>query len=34
LERLAVKCFVTLGIADEKPVAPARLPLEDVVTVV
>jgi nitroreductase len=34
LERLVVKCFVTLGIADEAPPAPVRLPLQDVVKVV
>jgi nitroreductase len=34
LERLTVKCFVTLGFADEAPKAPGRLPLQDVVTVV
>jgi nitroreductase len=34
LEGLAVKCFVTLGVADEAPKAPERLPLQDVVRVV
>lgn len=34
LERLAVKCFVTLGLADETPKASQRLPLQDVVKVV
>ena len=31
---LTVKCFVTLGIADETPSAPERLPLQDVVQAV
>jgi nitroreductase len=34
LERLSVKCFVTLGMADETPAASERLPLADVVKVV
>jgi len=34
LERLAVKCFVTLGLADEAPKATERLPLANVVKVV
>jgi len=34
LEPLVVKCFVTLGLADEAPKAPERLPLADVVKVV
>ncbi len=34
LERLAVKCFVTLGLADEAPKATERRPLADVVKVV
>lgn len=34
LEHLAVKCFVTLGLADETPRSPGRLPLADVVAVV
>ncbi len=34
LEQVAVKCFVTLGLADETPKAPERLPLHDVVKVV
>jgi nitroreductase len=34
LERLTVKCFVTLGLADETPASSPRLPLQDVVTVV
>ncbi len=34
LEHLAVKCFITLGLADEAPKASERLPLADVVQVV
>jgi nitroreductase len=34
LDQLVVKCFVTLGLADEAPKAPERLPLADVVKVV
>lgn len=34
MERLAVKCFVTLGLADEAPKATERRPLADVVKVV
>lgn len=34
LEGLAVKCFVTLGVADETPAAPERLPLQDAIRVV
>jgi nitroreductase len=34
VEGLAVKCFVTLGLADEAPTAPERLPLRDVIQVV
>jgi nitroreductase len=34
VEGLAVKCFVTLGLADEAPTASGRLPLQDVVRVV
>ena len=34
LENLVIKCFVTLGMADEAPMAPERLPLQDVVQVI
>jgi nitroreductase len=34
VEAMAVKCFVTLGVADEAPRAPERLPLQDVIRVV
>jgi nitroreductase len=34
VEGVAVKCFVTLGVADEAPTAPERLPLQDVIRVV
>lgn len=34
VEGLAVKCFVTLGLADEAPTAPERLPLQQVIRVV
>jgi len=34
VEGMAVKCFVTLGVADEAPTAPERLPLQDVIRVV
>jgi nitroreductase len=34
VEGVAVKCFVTLGVADEAPAAPERLPLQDVIRVV
>lgn len=31
LEKIKIKCFVTLGMADEQPQAPDRLPLQSVV---
>jgi nitroreductase len=34
VEGMAVKCLVTLGLADEAPTAPERLPLQDVIQVV
>ena len=34
VEGMTVKCFVTLGVADEAPTAPERLPLQDVIRVV
>jgi nitroreductase len=34
VDGMTVKCFVTLGLADETPAAPERLPLRDVVQVV
>lgn len=34
LEKIAVKCFVTLGIAAERPKSPGRLPLDAVVQVI
>jgi nitroreductase len=34
VENLAIKCFVTLGLADEVPAAPERLPLREVIRVV
>ena len=34
VEQVVVKCFVTLGLADEAPEAPERQPLANVVEVV
>jgi nitroreductase len=34
VEDLTIKCFVTLGLADEVPAAPERLPLQEVIRVV
>lgn len=34
LEKIVIKCFVTLGMAAEVPKAPERLPLHDVVQVI
>lgn len=34
LEHIVIKCFVTLGLADEKPEASERLPLPSVIQVI
>lgn len=34
LDKIVIKCFVTLGMADEKPKAPERLPLPSVIQVI
>lgn len=34
LEHIIIKCFVTMGLADEEPKAPERLPLPSVVEVI
>jgi nitroreductase len=34
LEKIAVKCFVTLGMAAERPKSPGRIPLDAVVQVI